>query len=150
SQYEIGINVLGDQHVANAIGAGVQGQRGNSDPPAAIAGCFPCLGDDEWITLSVQDRAAWQALCTLVGRPEFAQDHASWRAPLSLALRGGLDEAIRAWTVPRTSAACLTELQAHGIAAGAVCDVRDLLLDPHLRQRGFFWLVDHHPIQCAG
>jgi hypothetical protein len=28
--------------------------------------------------------------------------------------------------------------------------VRDLLLDPHLEDRGFFWLIDHAPAQGAG
>jgi hypothetical protein len=42
------------------------------------------------------------------------------------------------------------ELQQRGVAAGIVTDVRDLLLDPHLAVRGFFWLVDHHPAQGAG
>ena len=47
-------------------------------------------------------------------------------------------------------------LQADGVAAGAVLDSKDLLFDPHLRDRGFFEVVRHHdstgmpPLPYAG
>jgi crotonobetainyl-CoA:carnitine CoA-transferase CaiB-like acyl-CoA transferase len=136
--------------VAHALGATVPAQQGNVDPPSPLSGCYACLGDDEWITVSVQDRAAWQALCDLVGARDLADAPGPFSAPLPPPQRERLDGALGAWAGGRSPASCLSELQARGIAAGAVLDVRDLLLDPHLENRGFFWSVDHHPLQRAG
>ena len=36
-------------------------------------------------------------------------------------------------------------LQAANVPAGAVLDAQELLFDPHLRQRGFYEAVAHHP-----
>jgi hypothetical protein len=39
----------------------------------------------------------------------------------------------------------MSALQAQGVPAGAVLDSKDLLFDPHLRERGFYEVVRHHP-----
>ena len=52
-----------------------------------------------------------------------------------------LAEATAAWDAHRLMAA----LQAAGVPAGAVLDSKDLLFDPHLRERGFYEVARHHP-----
>lgn len=150
SQYEVGINMLGDAYVARGLGAEMPGPSGNADPPHALAGCYRCRGSDAWITISVGDRRAWAALTGVIGRPELAERFDPCGGPLADGAREEIDRAIMAWAAERTPAECLTELQAHGIASGAANDVRDLLLDPHLKERGYFWLVEHHPEQGGG
>ena len=39
----------------------------------------------------------------------------------------------------------MRELQASGVAAGAALDAKDILFDPHLRERGFYEVISHHP-----
>jgi len=39
----------------------------------------------------------------------------------------------------------MSKLQKVGIPAGPVLDGRDLLRDPHFRDRGYFESVEHHP-----
>jgi crotonobetainyl-CoA:carnitine CoA-transferase CaiB-like acyl-CoA transferase len=149
SQYEVGINMLGDAYVSRALGASLR-QQGNADPPHPFAGCYRCRGEDAWITLSVTCREAWEALLSVIGRLDLAVRFDPWRQPLTKAERGEIDQAITAWTELRGPDECMAEFQRRGIAAGMVADVRDLLLDPHLAERGFFWLVDHYPEQGAG
>jgi benzylsuccinate CoA-transferase BbsF subunit len=150
SQYEVGINMQGEALVARGMGAAVPERLGNADPPHPLPGCYRCRGNDAWITLSVADRAAWRGLAEVIGRPGLAADRDPWDHPLSDDERAVIDRAIAAWAADRTPEECFEALQGRGIAAGVVNDVRDLLLDPHLAERGFFWLVDHHPEQGAG
>jgi benzylsuccinate CoA-transferase BbsF subunit len=37
----------------------------------------------------------------------------------------------------------MSEMQSRGIPAGVVQNARDLCLDPQLRERGYFWKLDH-------
>jgi len=150
SQYEVGINMLGEAVVARGMGADVPERAGNTDPPHPLAGCYRCRGSDAWITLSIGDRAAWRALADVIGRRHLAADHDPWSRPLSDDARVVIDRAVATWAADRSPHDCLAALQGRGIAAGVVNDIRDLLLDPHLAERGYFWLVDHHPDQAAG
>jgi crotonobetainyl-CoA:carnitine CoA-transferase CaiB-like acyl-CoA transferase len=150
SQYEVGINMVGEAVVARGMAADVLGPAGNADPPHPVAGCYRCRGNDTWITLSVGDRTAWRALAGVIGRPGLADEYDPWSHPLSDGERAPIDRAIAAWAAGRSPWECLHALQECGIAVGVVNDVRDLLLDPHLDERGFFWLVDHDPVQGAG
>ena len=39
----------------------------------------------------------------------------------------------------------MTALQSKGVPAGAVLDGKSLLFDPHLKERGFYEVAEHHP-----
>jgi crotonobetainyl-CoA:carnitine CoA-transferase CaiB-like acyl-CoA transferase len=142
--------MLGEALVARGMDAQVPERAGNADPPHQLAGCYRCRGGDAWVTLSIGDRAAWRGLADVIGRPDLAADRDPWSRPLSDDERAAIDRAVAAWAADRSPQECLGALQARGIAAGVVNDIRDLLLDPLLAERGFFWLVDHHPAQGAG
>jgi succinyl-CoA--D-citramalate CoA-transferase len=58
--------------------------------------------------------------------------------------RKRIDETIGAWALQQDARHLTEALQALGIAAGHVCDSRDLLSDPHLIARGFYEKVQHH------
>ncbi len=139
SQYEIGVNLLGDRYLAEAAGMSGPYRTGNRESGSLLSGCYPSAGRDRWVTVSVTDQVELSALCELVGKktpaPESAQNDK------------GLAQAVAAWTSGRSAASAAAELQAAGISAAPVNTVRDLLLDDHLRERDFFWLVEHGPGQ---
>ena len=118
---------------------------GNSDPVMSPHGCYPCAGDDRWIAIAVSDDAEWRSLCQVLERPEWAADEgfsgalARWRNREDLDRMIG--EATAAWDAHRLMHA----LQDAGVAAGAVLDSKDLLFDPHLRERGFYEVSRHNP-----
>ncbi len=149
SQYEVGINMLGDLYVGRALGADLQ-QLGNADGPHPFSGCFRCAGEDAWVTISIRDRASWPLLMHLVGRPDLSERYNPWSQPLTTEQRLEVDQALRTWTEQRSPRDCVELMQRLGIAAGFVADIRDLLLDPHLADRGFYWLVEHKAEQRAG
>lgn len=150
AQYEVGINMLGEVHLAHAMGAAVPERAGNAEPHHPISGVYRCQGDDAWIALSLHDRRGWPALAAEVGRSDLAADLDPWSRPLSADERGEIDRAIQSWTAVRPPHDRLASLQRLGIAAGVVNDIRGLLLDPQLADRDFFWLIEHHPAQAVG
>lgn len=149
SQYEVGTNILGDAHFANAIGAPVPTRIGSIDPGAVFSGCFKCDGSDRWVTVSVTSNNAWQALCTTVGLGTFA-DRDLATDPLDEAAGQLVAEAIGHWAGGRSAEEAFAKLSAAGVASAPVNNVRDLLLDPHLADREFYWTVAHAPEQHTG
>ena len=118
---------------------------GNVDPVMAPHGCYPCAGEDRWIAIAAPGDQEWLALCEVLNRRDWAED-ARFAGSLGRLkhreeLDGMLAEATAAWD----GHALMTALQAAGVPAGAVLDSKDLLFDPHLRQRGFYEVVSHHP-----
>ena len=55
-----------------------------------------------------------------------------------------MDEFLAAETGKWQAHQLMSQLQNEGIAAGAVLDSKDLLFDPHLKERGFYEVVSHH------
>ncbi|MGD9932101.1 MAG: CaiB/BaiF CoA transferase family protein [Dehalococcoidia bacterium] len=150
SQYEVGVNILGDAHLANAIGANVPAQVGSVDPGAAFSGCFRSEGADEWVAVSVQSQSAWQGLCETIGLDATWGARDAFVDRLSDAEGNFVGQTLAAWTARRTKAAAFNQLGLAGVAASPINSVRDLLLDPHLAERGFYWSVPQASEQHAG
>ncbi len=136
---------------------GRSGQRmGNQDVSMSPHGCYPCKGDDRWISIAVTTDAQWLALCRVLGQSTWATDLRFEDSLSRWKNRDELDSLIRPVTASWNSHALMTALQSEGVAAGAVFDSKDLLFDPHLIERGFYEVVDHHdrtgipPLPYAG
>lgn len=116
---------------------GQSGPRiGNRHPRFVPNGCFPCLGEDQWITLAVRSDAEWQALCKVIHRDDLAADPVLATADGRRAEEDRIEIAVRHWTsTVRTDLAMVT-LQAHGIPAGVARLPLDLAGDPHLMKVG--------------
>ena len=136
---------------------GRSGQRfGNQDTVMSPHGCYPCRGDDRWITIAVATDEEWQAVCRVLGQNEWAADprfndsFSRWKN------RDELDALIGTVTSTWDAHELMHALQKDGVAAGAVLDSKDLLFDPHLGQRNFYEVVTHHestgipPLPYAG
>jgi benzylsuccinate CoA-transferase BbsF subunit len=149
SQYEIATNIFGDAHFAHAIGAAVPERIGSVDPASPFSGVFPCEGYERWIAVSVTSQAGWAGLCGLLGLEVLGSMDVLVDPPDDQTLER-LAAALAAWTATRGSDVAFKALSDAGVAASPVNDVRDLLVDPHLKERDFFWLVDHAPEQHVG
>ena len=136
---------------------GRSGQRfGNQDTVMSPHGCYPCRGDDRWITIAVATDEEWQAVCRVLGQNGWAADlrfndsFSRWKN------RDELDALIGTVTSTWDAHELMHALQKDGVAAGAVLDSKDLLFDPHLGQRNFYEVVTHHestgipPLPYAG
>jgi benzylsuccinate CoA-transferase BbsF subunit len=145
SMYQIGVATMGDA-LLDFIANGRNGARmGNTHPYYAPHGVYPCKGDDQWIAIAVETDQQWEALVQAAGSPPWAQDDRFADALSRWKHREELDRFIAQWTASYVHSELMGLLQALGVPAGAVYNAKEELLDPHLKERGFFEKVAHHP-----
>ena len=118
---------------------------GNSDPAMSPHGCYPCAGDDRWIAIAIDGDAAWQALCRVMGRADWGADARYADAISRITHRAELDQMLALETQQHDNHQLMHQLQAAGVAAGAVLDSKDLLFNEHLTARRFYEVIEHHP-----
>jgi crotonobetainyl-CoA:carnitine CoA-transferase CaiB-like acyl-CoA transferase len=123
--------------------SGKTGPRpGNRHPRFVPNGCFPCLGEDQWITLAIRSDAEWQSLCEIMHRPDLAADASLAGAEGRRAEEDRIEIAIRQWTMTVRPDLAMVTLQAAKIAAGVARLPMDLPADPHLVKVGHWQSVD--------
>ena len=143
SQREITTSIVPELLMDFTMNGRSSGPEGNRHPVYAPQGVYPSVGEDAWVAISVRSDAEWCALAELLGGPELVADE---RFTTLLARRDHHEQAdglIAAWTGQRTPEAAARQLQALGIAAGAVHRGDALIDDPQLRARGFWEPVEH-------
>ncbi len=141
--YQIGVALIPEPILALQANGETWERIGNEDRVHVPSNVYRAAGDDKWLALSVTSDAQWAALATLVGRPELARDERYRSASGRRSRRGEIDAIVRAWAARQDAWEAAHSLQAAGVAAGPVLNNRDLLLDPHLRERGFYEYVEH-------
>jgi crotonobetainyl-CoA:carnitine CoA-transferase CaiB-like acyl-CoA transferase len=114
---------------------------GNRSRNAVPRGVYPCRGDDEWVTIDVQQEAQWQALqrllpglepfCALAERLRHVDD---------------IDRVIADWTAGQTPEAVVRRLQAAGVPAAPLAAASRLTRDPHLEARQFWTLREREHV----
>ena len=135
--------MFGDHTLAAQLRGSAEPRRGNRHPRRAPQGCYPCLGDDRWIAISVEDDRQWRALCGLAGlEPSFASQSLEERQ----AEEDRVDSLIEAWTRGRERGELVAELHRAGVTAAPVADARDMAEDPFLEARGFWAELDHREV----
>lgn len=148
--YQAGV-MLTSEYLMDAIANGRHGGRiGNRHPYRAPQGCYPALGDDQWITLSVGSDEQWQALCQLMNQEELALDPSFADVLARQRNHDRIDEVISAWTVGLDKYQLMHRLQAQGIPAGPVLTGKDVHFDPHYKSRGFLERVTYAPEREMG
>ncbi len=140
SGHETIAGLIGEQFAANSLGLAVT-PRGNRHPDMAPHGCYPCTGEDHWLTIAVRTDDEWVRLCEVIERPELALQFADLSA--RKAGEDDVDAAIIGWTVGQERYEAAHLLQAHGIAAAPVLSTLDVVHDPAFRLRGYHVTVDH-------
>jgi crotonobetainyl-CoA:carnitine CoA-transferase CaiB-like acyl-CoA transferase len=129
---------------------------GNEDPAMSPHGCYPCAGDDRWIAIAVDSDEAWLGLCRVMGRADWAADERYADVLNRVRHRAELDKMLGFETRNHENHELMAQLQAAGVAAGAVVDSEDLLFNEHLKERRFYEVVEHHsdtgmpPLPYAG
>ncbi len=123
----------------------VQPRAGNEDPAMSPHGCYPCAGDDRWIAIAIDNDAAWQALCRVMRRADWAADGRYADVLSRITHRAELDRMLAFETRQHNNHLLMAQLQAEDVAAGAVMDSKDLLFNEHLEVREFYEVIEHHP-----
>jgi len=143
SQLEATIPLIGEYVLDAAVNGRPGVRRGNGHSSMAPHGCYPCAGDDEWVTIAAGTDRAFAELAGVMTRPDLVADE-RFRTPLRRWKNSAeLDDIISEWTRTRTSAQVFAELRNTSVAVGPVRGADALLGCEHLNARGFFEEVQH-------
>lgn len=144
SQYETTVAAIGSLILEVAATGKEPPRLGNRERDRAPYGCFPCLGDDRWCVLGVEDDADWNRLKEAMGYPEWAVEERFATMASRVANVDELEARVSEWTAARRDYEVMERCQRTGLAAGVVQNAEDLLrLDPQLAHRGFFEEIPH-------
>ncbi len=143
SQFESSIHFLMPSIMDYQVNARIQRRTGNRIPTAAPHGVFPCKGDDYWVAVSIQDEAAWQQFCGVIGKPELITDERFSTLEARKTHEDDLENIVTAWTSARTREEVEAVLLEAGIPAHRVSRPSDVYADPQLAARNYFIPLDH-------
>lgn len=143
SQFEGGAFFLTPALLDYTANGRIAQRAGNACSIAAPYGVFQCKGDDRWCSISVCSDAEWQALCNVIGKPEWKTDPKYVSSAARKCSEAEINEVLESWTKGFSAEEVMSILQRNGIAAGVVCSGKDVLENDQLRETGFFWRMNH-------
>ena len=107
-------------------------------------GVFRCAGDDEWIAVAVTNQSEWEALARAIGRADWLNDDRLGTLPGRRRQADELEAGIEGWSGALSAREAESVLREVGVPAAKAQSNRDLLEeDAHLRERGYYWTLDH-------
>ncbi|HUF52416.1 MAG TPA: CoA transferase [Dehalococcoidia bacterium] len=142
SEQETAIPVVGYAIMDKAMNGRDPKRTGNRSHWYAPQGCYPCTGDDSWMVITIRSDAEWADLARTVGEPGWASDPRFVDVESRRENHDEIDELISNWTREQDAYAATDLLQSSGIIAAPVLNPKQVLFDPHLKERGFFDIVE--------
>ena len=107
---------------------------GNRDPNMCPHGVFPSEGDDQWVAIALESDSQWPVFARTIGRSDWAERTELQTLSGRQACEDEIEAAIAEWSAQRSKWDAAEQLQAAGIAANAVEDLRDMMdIDEHFR-----------------
>jgi crotonobetainyl-CoA:carnitine CoA-transferase CaiB-like acyl-CoA transferase len=143
AQVDLAAYMLGTTLLDALVNGREPAPMGNESAHAVPHNCYPCAGEDRWCVIAVEDDGQWQALCSVIGRPELVDDERFLRAVQRWRNRADLDAVLAEWTARHDASEVMRRLQTAGVPAGVVASGMDLHADEHLGARGFIQRVRH-------
>jgi benzylsuccinate CoA-transferase BbsF subunit len=143
AQFEMALQFLAPEILEVQTHGYVATRLGNRSRWAAPEGIYPSAGADQWLAISVESDAQWQALRRVLGEPDWARSAELDTLAGRLARHDALDAGIAAWTSGRDRYEAMATLLAAGVPAGAVQRSSDLAHDAQYLHREFHRFVEH-------
>lgn len=116
-------------------------RSGTEHPGRVPSAAFQCR-DGGWLHISGSDQH-WVGMCKVLGLDDLAADPTLAKNAGRVANRKQVMDAMRTAIAARDRATLAEALRAVGIPAGEVNTVREILDDPHMRERGTVGTFDH-------
>ncbi len=132
--YEPLMFILGDLILNYTATGFVQARVGNGSGSASPRGIYQAA-DGQWLSIAASNQTIALRLFEAMGRPEFRDDPRYATNVARMANNAELQEHVKAWVAQRPRAEVLADLDAHEVVAAAVNDARDIVEDPHFRER---------------
>jgi len=146
AQSESATCLVGEAVLGYALNQKIPKPLGNRHPVFAPWGCYQTKGEDKWVAIAVNSQEEWQALVEAMGNPPALTSDKFTDHQTRQQNHDELDAIIQSWTIQKTHQEVMTILQSQGVPAGAVWNAEELVADPQLNDRGFFWEIDHSDV----
>jgi formyl-CoA transferase len=122
-------------------------RMGNRSASGAYADLVRCAGagpnDYVYMMLPPDNAEPFQALVDVIGRADLLSDDRFRTPPARARHVEELTTVIESWTMKRDKHEVMRTLAGRGIPCGAVLDTAEVLHDPHLRERGMVFDLEH-------
>lgn len=135
--------MVGEMLMDYTMNQKVTERMGNRDQSMAPHNYYPCHGDDRWVTIVVATEKEWQALCQAMGNPSWTKDNKFRDAYSRWQNQEELDRLVSEWTRQHTEYEVTETLQKMGVAASPGLKREMVSKDPHSKERGIFFEVEH-------
>jgi benzylsuccinate CoA-transferase BbsF subunit len=137
--------LIGHTFMDYSMNGRVPTRAGNHDQIMAPHNCYPCLGEDNWVTIAVAGEQEWEALRRVVADSRlederFADAYSRWQN------QEALDQFIGEWTSGHSPEEVTQTLQKVGVAAMPILDGPALVRDAQFRERGILERLQHPAI----
>jgi formyl-CoA transferase len=123
------------------------GRSGNRSATGGYSDLIRCKGggsnDSVYLIVPPDNPEMFQAAMDAIGRPELKEDERFKSAPARARHSAALTEIIESWAMRREKHEVMQAFAGRGIPCGAVLDTSEVLADPHLRERGTVFDLDH-------
>lgn len=143
AHWESTLSLIGDWLLEQAFNDESGARIGNRHPVHAPQGCYRCVGNDEWVTISVTNGDEWSALCKTIEQPDLETNERFANVSQRWNHHEELDAILSVWTSSRTKTEAMEILQRAGVPAGAVLSNEEALSQSQLTERGFLTEVEH-------
>lgn len=140
-------SLLPTSHAVQFYAGAAPRRVGNRHPLSTPFGCFQCA-DGQAVIAVLGDRQ-WQALCSLIARPDLAGDSALASDDGRTAQEPRIKAAIEAFTRPRPAAEVVAMLAAAGIPTAEVQTLAEAAASPHATARGLVAELPHVTLGAA-
>jgi benzylsuccinate CoA-transferase BbsF subunit len=121
----------------------IRPRMGNRDEIMAPHGVYPCEGEDKWVAIAVSNDVEWEALCRVMGNPDWCKDEKFFDQFNRWQNQDELNKLVANWTKDFTPYEIMHKLQKAGVAAGASLSTKETFNDPHIKKRRAFIEKDH-------
>jgi crotonobetainyl-CoA:carnitine CoA-transferase CaiB-like acyl-CoA transferase len=135
SQLESYASIGGELYLSTALTGAAPAHLGNRSLDVAPQGLYPCVGDDQWLAVSVETDDEWAALAQVLGGDMAGAAYAV--AAGRQVHHDAIDLAVTQWSRSRDKLAAMKELQAVGVRASAAFTTGDIVDNEHIAARGF-------------
>ncbi len=143
AQTEVAAGMVGEYFLDYTMNGHSPVPMGNRSSQFAPHGCYRCLGNDNWCTITVLTGEEWQSFCKAIGSPAWTADSKFSDMTGRLQNVDELDRFVEEWTSTREPQKVMDILQAAGVPAGVVQRATDSINDPQLQHMGAIVELDH-------
>lgn len=140
---ESALNVAAQQFIDWSCTGYLWEREGNRGPLGAPQGVYGTAGDEQWLALSIEDDAQWQALYRALDRADLAADARFATDAARRANADTLDRELAREFTARKLPEVVDALWPLGIPVAAVDWPRAMVDNPQMNARSFFTALDH-------